>query len=456
MINKRFALVAICFIALFARPFFALPDEEETGVSALEKQRRDTLLFGTETEISSLIQTLKNEKITYLDKELIEIAQKTRNRAILAGIFGFFSEMEKTGLEERAIRAVKERDQELNDTVLAAVDYLGKIKSNESVECLEELINSGESRFLNSALRSLGRAGSIEQADSIAGYLLDFYENKKPSEESKREIIIALGETGSKEGVSFLSALIKNSDERAPLRMAALEAMAKIGDEAGIDAVIEAVSSTDPNVRSTAVASLSPFSGELVDNAILEAFRDSYYRTRIGATQTAGKKQLETAIPYLRYRAENDEVPNVKDEAIKALGAINTSETTAILDSLFAERKNSDRVRIVAAEMLLKNDAENYGKKVLAEMEIAKSSNQTPLYNGFIRVMGTGKSASMEEIARHFIAVGGVIEKSLALDIILNNNFTGLEDLMRTLLDEKIHSPSISRKAQSTLDKLGL
>jgi len=451
---KRASLLVLC-VLIFSR-LWADEGAVSVALSAVEKQRLDTLRYGTETEIASLIQTIKNEKVDYLDNELIEIAQKSKNKTIISGVFSFFTETEKTGLEERAIKAIAERDQEANETVLAAVNYLGSVKAGEAVDVLEELVNSGESRFLGSALRALGRVAPEEEADSATAFLLDYYNDRNPSDENKREIIIALGETGSKESVSFLSALIKNQDEKTILRMAALDSMAKIGDEEGLDAVIEAVSSPDPNVRSSAVTALAPFSGEAAENAILEAFRDSYYRTRIGAAQAAGKRKLESAVPYLRYRAENDDVPNVKDEAIKALGAINNEETMGILDSLFSERKNSDRVRIMAADMLLQNNADVYGSRVYAEMEDAKLKNQTPLYNGFVRTMTTAKAPSLETTVMRLINGGGVIEKSLALDIILNNEFRQLADVIRSLLDEKKHSASIARKAQSTLEKLGL
>ena len=430
----------------------------------IEEQRLLTLRFGTETEIANLIQALKNEKVNYLDDDLIEIAQNTRNRNILAGIFSFFGDTEKRGIESRAIRAIEERDQEANETVMAAIDYLGKVRHAGAAGCLEELINSGESRFLNAAFRALGRAGRgqaadavpSETADSAAFFLLDYYNNRNPGDENKREIVVALGETGSREAVSFLSSLVNNADERVVLRMAALDAISKIGDAGGLDAVVGAVSSTDPNVRSSAVAALGPFSGEAADNAILEGFRDSYYRTRIGAAIAAGKRQLEAAVPYLQYRAENDDVPSVKDEAIKALGAINNGEAMAILDTLFAERKNSDRVRVLAADMLLQNDGDKYGRKVEIEMEEAKNKKQTPLYNGFIRILTTAKSPTLEDLARRFITSGGVIEKSLALDLMLNNEFRSLADDARVLLDEKKSGASIARKARNTLEKLGL
>ena len=516
----------------------------------IEDQQRDVLRFGTEAEIATLIQVLRSENITYLDADLIEIAERTRNRHILSGIFTFFGEREESGLESRAIRAITGRDYEVNETVLAAVDYLGRVQAAQAADALKELIHSRESRFLNNAIRALGRvsrgeeileltvavettevtvlvevtelAESVEEPevielvevaeptelvelaetaeptelaelteptvlaelmdtepaefaelaegtemeepefseplalpDRIALFLLDHYQNRNPGDETMRELIVAMGETESSKVVPFLSELIMDGDERAVLRMAALDAMSRIGDEEGLDAVIEAVSATDPNVRSSAIAALGPFSGEVVDNAILDGFRDSFFRTRIGAASAAGERQLESAIPFLRFRAHNDDVPVVRDEAIRALGAINNDETMEILDSLFTERRNSDRTRLVAAEMLLRNDPDTYVPKIGREMDYARSRNQTPLLNGFIRILAPVKSPSLEDLARRLIANGGVIERSLALQVILNNEFRGLEEDVRTLLDVRRNGASIAQRARSTLERLG-
>jgi HEAT repeat protein len=210
----------------------------------------------------------------------------------------------------------------------------------------------------------------------------------------------------------------------------------------------------DPNVRSAAVAALGPFSGPDVDNAILEAFRDSYYRTRMAAAQAARDRRLEEAVPYLCYRAERDDVPAVKDEAIKALGAIGNGKSLEFLATLFGERKNADRARILAAEMLLQNNADQYASGVIAELDDAKQRNQTALYNGFLRVLGAAKSPALEELCRRFFASGGVVEKSYALDMTANNGFRSLADQVKALHDEK--NGSLSRKSRSVAEKLGL
>ena len=435
----------------------------ETGVieimdppPPLNEKYVNTLLYGTETEIAALIQTLRNEKDPSMDNSLMELAAASKNKNILTGILNFFAEREKKGLEERAIRLVEERDFEANETVYAAIDYLGKVNASHSVSTLRELINGGENRFLNGAIRAMGRAarGDIEAGDNAATFLLDYYVRGNPDNENQREILIALGETGSSVGVNFLSSIARNPDDRTVLRMAALDALAKIEDPDGLNAIIEAVSTSDPNVRSSAIAALGPFTGEEADRAILEGFRDSYYRSRIGAAQAAARRKLEAAVPFLCFRAENDDVPTAKDEAIKALGAIWNDEAVALLEKLFFDRKIADRVRILCGEMLLNNNS-SYTSRVIAELDDAKRRNQTALYNGFLRILGPGTSVDLESLARRFLLSGTVIEKSYALDMAVNNNFLSLEAEIRSCLDERRNGASLARKARTTLDKLG-
>jgi HEAT repeat protein len=427
---------------------------ESPDVAGEESARLTTIRYGTETEIAALIQSLQNEQEDSLDAELITLVQNTRNRNILRGVFVFFGDRDKGGLEERAIRAIEERDQETNETVTAAIDYLGKVKAESAAEPLRKLVGTKERRFMISAIRALGRvsAANRELAEETAEFLGGYYTGEDPPEEYRREIITAIGETKSAGSVSFLSGIVSNSENRVTLRMAALEALSKTGDEQGLPAIIAAVSDGDPNVRSSAVAALGPFKGEDVDKAILEAFRDSYYRTRISAAQASRERRLEEAVPYLKYRCERDDVPQVRDESIRALGAINNRETAAILVSLFEERKNSDMVRIRSAEMLAANDADAHIEKIVAALDDAKSRNQSALYNGLLKVVGIAKSDKLESLARRFIGSGDTVEKSIALDMAANNGFRSLVEDVRALAENR--NQSLARKAQLTLDVL--
>jgi HEAT repeat protein len=459
MINKKYSrqlfqspapgprpLFSLFFVLLFAAiPVFAQDD--------LEQARLNTLKYGTETEIASLIQTLKTEGVDYLDDEIVKLVETTRNNKILGGAFSFFTEREKSGLETRAIRAIEERDDEENETVLAAIDYRGRIKAAAAAPVFRELLENGEKRFMNAAFRALGQVSGNDR-DGIAEYLIDYYENRDTGNENQRDIIVAIGASGSPKAAPFLAGLASDNETRPVLRMAALEAIAKIGDPAGVDAVLACVSSKDPNIRAVAVTALGPFSGAAVDAAILDAFRDSFYKTRVAAAQASLQRKLADAVPYLKFRAERDDVPLVKEEAIRALGAIANGDALGILEELFTTRKNSDRVRVVAGEMLMQSEPARFLDAFIKELDEAKQKNQTALYNGFLKIIGGTKCSGLETITRRLMQDRGVIEKSIALDMAANNGLTSLAQEIKTIAQEK--NEGLAGKARRTMEKLGI
>jgi hypothetical protein len=104
--------------------------------------------------------------------------------------------------------------------------------------------------------------------------------------------------------------------------------------------------------------------------------------------------------------------------------------------------------------MLLANSPDKYTERVIIELDEAKTKNQTALYNGFLRILGKTKTAGLESLARRFLALGGIEEKSYAIDICSNNEFRGLADELKKLADGK--NQSLSRKAKRLLEKWGL
>jgi len=425
-----------------------------------ESARRDIIQYGTETEIEGLITSLKAENTDSLDEDLITLAQDSRNHKVLIGIFSFFGDRQKKGLEERALKVISERENETNETVHAAMDYLGKIKCPEAVPVIMELLDTEERRFLSTGFRAISLASSSDKslADETAEFLIDYYEFREPGSDNRSVLINAIGATGSTVGVELLSNIAVNTDERIPLRMAALDALSKIGNDKGLEAILACVGTNDPNVRSSAIGALGPFTGSEVDKAILDGFRDSYYRSRIASAQAARDRKLESAVPFLKFRAERDDVPNVKDEAIRALGAIANAEALEVLESLFLERKNSERVRVLSADLLMQHTADKNFTRLLIELDEAKSKNQTSIYNGFLRVVGAAvlneNKTEVENLARRFMRNGTVIEKLYGLDMALNNRLASLDAEIITLAKDR--NESIARKAGRIAETLGI
>ncbi|MCL2191997.1 MAG: HEAT repeat domain-containing protein [Treponema sp.] len=450
----RATMLAMVFLLAVLPNLHAQERAEQEDLDAL---RRDIVRFGTETEIAALMQELRDEGTDALDNEIIALTRHTNNHNILTVAFNFFGERERTGLEERAIYAVEERFDEHSETVLAAIDYLGRIGATDGLLVLREVAASEERRFLNNTIRALGRIGGAaggEIADDMAEYLVEFYEDRDLESGTQREIILALGANGSSVAVAFLSDIVGNSDSGQFLRIAALESISRIGDPDGLDAVLANISAGEPHVRAAAVEALGPFSGAAVDAAILDAFRDSHERTRISAAHASRDRQLVAAIPYLRFRATRDASQAVREHSIRALGAIGNNESIQIIEELFVERRNAARVRTVAGEMLMQNEPDRFLDTFIEEMDEARRRNLTALYNSFLRILSRTTANNMEPITRRLMAERGIVERSYALEIAANNNLISLADEIRIISED--NNQALARRARRTLERLGL
>lgn len=444
------------FLLIWLFPAFFL--YSETGEKTLEEKQRDIIRYGTETEIANLIATLKNEKATYLNDELAQIAKDSKNVKIITGVFTFFTEQNRSGLESKAIELIQNRYDEQKEAVRSAIEYVGAVKAKDSIKYLQDILNTDDKSFLNSAIRALGKIiGSLpeDKKKDIADYLMNYYKTKEPVDDDKNAIIFALGESGLEDTIDFIADIATNPDERPFRKMTALEALGKIKDKKGLNAIFKGSQDTDPNVRASAIAALGPFSGEKVDEAIIGAFRDSFYKTRLAAAKAAGERKLAAAVPYLRFRAANDEVVAVKEASVRALGQIGNTEAVAALLDLFRQKNIQDQIKIVTAEMLLTHDAEKYGQEIIKSYQDAKQQKQKVLQAGLAKVLSDAKAHSLKSLARDLLASTDIVELSYGLQLAKNNNFTDLADMIKPLRDEKKYG-SLARRAKETLETFGI
>jgi hypothetical protein len=132
------------------------------------------------------------------------------------------------------------------------------------------------------------------------------------------------------------------------------------------------------------------------------------------------------------------------------LGAIGTGDALAALESLLTNTKNPDYTRTLAAETLLKNNADQYADAVIAVMDEAQKDRRTGVYNGCLNALAKSKTGKLEALARRYFESGTAAEKSAALDIARDNKFTSLRDEVTALTDKK--NGSLAAKAEKVLE----
>jgi HEAT repeat protein len=416
---------------------------------------RETISYGTDNEILELIKKLRAGNIDYLDDDLIALASKTKNQNIILGIFSFFNERSKEGLEKTALAILSGRDSESPQKINASLDYLGTVKDEDSLPEIIEIISSGDTTYHNAAIKALGKIVYSEvggASPEITETLIDYYDKRDPGTDTRLAIVSAIGESGGEDAAPFLLKIINDNEQSTPLRMAALEAAGRLKDKSTLDSIIASASSADPNIRFAAIGALGSFNGDEVDAAILEGFRDTFFKTRLAAIRSAKARRFKDAIPYLRYRAERDEAAAVREEAVSALGDMHDSESDAALLALLDDGKVADALRSRCAEMLIKNDADRYAEKVITKLDEAKAKNQTVLYKGLLKALSFAETPKVENLTARLFASKDVTEKFYALDLTANNRFTAFKDEVEKLTTDK--NMSLSRRAKTTLEKI--
>jgi HEAT repeat protein len=263
------------------------------------------------------------------------------------------------------------------------------------------------------------------------------------------EIIFALGELKSDAAAEHLIEVLSNPDTKPGRKILCIEALGKIGSQKALEPLLEALRESDANVRDYALSAVASYKGKKVESVILNGFRDSFYKVRITAAKAAGEKRLDEATPFLKYRIERDEVAAVKDEAVRALGAIGSREAIDILADLFADKKTPEKVQIGAAQALMEKDPRSHTEAIINAMNQARTEKKTSLYNSLAKVVSSTKSGSLEDQAKAFLSSSDVVDKHYGLDLVILNSFRSLRPLIEPLAKDS--NPSLARKARKAL-----
>ncbi|GMO21761.1 MAG: hypothetical protein Ta2B_00640 [Termitinemataceae bacterium] len=445
-IKKFLCCMCVCFFCCTV--FLQAADDDEQTM-------RDTIHYGTDSEIATVIKKIKTDKISSLDDDLAELAKTSNNDAILIGVFSYFSDQKKDTLADKALTILKDREDKSVVIILAAINYAGAVQDKKAQEVLQEIVTQNETRYNNSAIKALGNiAGNAGKAaaDDMAEYLIGFYRDNELTEDTRHEIIVSLGSTGSKSALPFLHEIMGADDTSSYLKSGTLEALGKIKDNESLDIIIAAAAHEEPVVRAAAISALGTFSDAKSGKIILDAFRDSFFRTRLAAAKAAGLRKIDDAIPYLRHRSLYDDAASVREESIKSLGAMDLQEANKTLKDIFEDTKSNDRIRILCAEALLKNDPGTYCDIIIVKLDDLKKNRQTAMYNGLLKALTETQTPRLEELAARLFASKDVIDNAFALEITSKNNFSVFKDQVEKMSETK--NSTLAKKAGEILKNL--
>lgn len=327
-----------------------------SAAKSINEIRKETLLYGIDSQIIDLLGTLTQEKDTALNGDVEQIFAQSANPQVRQAAVNFLDTVKDWNATTTARKIIANRIQTGstgNDKLITStIQYLTDAKDTAALPQISQLVQDQSQAVAFEALVSIGKIGSAPQAESL---LKDLQDPQFPSA-LKPQVVLALGDLKSEAAVPELTKIFKNQDQQAVMRRYACYALGKIGDPASIPVIKEAFSESDTYLRAYAVSAIANYNGAEVDSLLIQALKDSFWRVRVNAAESLGKKKVVSAIPILEYKARYDPEAVVQRTALSALGEIDTPETMAFLRKVFSNSLIDPALRTVAVDQLISKD----------------------------------------------------------------------------------------------------
>ena len=377
-------------------------EDAASAEAKLETTRRDTIRYGIDSEINELIAKLSSEKDGRYNADLLDLLKASRSPKLRIAILDFLASLEWKDAEAVAIGLVDDRDANDPDLVSSALAYLAAIRSKEAMKFSQSIIKEDNKKLLPSLVKLMGRAGGEDEVK----LLLDWFDGDTATPALKEEVIKAFGEIGSKSAAPRLEKLAVDSEGGKAARMYACTALGKIKSDSSVAPLVKASIDSDPNVRTSAIEALGSFAGsgspgaEEASDAIVQALRDSYVKARIAACKAAAAGGVAAAVPYLKYKAQNDPESAVQYEAIRSLASLG-GENFAFLRERLEDKKEDDSIRTLSFGLLCRYDPSGSLPTLEARLKAEAAEKERSFYTSLAReVANADKAMGIASLAR--------------------------------------------------------
>ena len=175
--DRKFSIAGTSRVPAAKRP--KSPDTEKSRAAAAkdkdddtDEKRRETIRFGTESEITSLVQELIANDDPRYSEELYDLFGNSRSPAAREKILEYFAKFEDPCLEDYAVTILNDPYDEKNSTVEQAFRYVAAVKTTDAIPAVVSLLESENESYFLPALTTLGEIGGEAEAE----YLVDFLE----------------------------------------------------------------------------------------------------------------------------------------------------------------------------------------------------------------------------------------------------------------------------------------
>lgn len=444
--KKIIFLLVFCVIALLP-----LSAEEQNEEESLYQSRYEKLYYGTDAEITDLLDTLINDEDYAFSEDIASLFEKTRSDSVKAKIFDYYIKAKDPRLTDACKVYLANPYDEKKSILEKVFAYCSSLEITEVREEVVQLLEDENEDFLNASIKLLGKVGTEEDVPLLKSYL-----DKEISVPLKEAVVTAIGDIGVATNWETLLEIANDKDEATSMRMIAIEALGKLETDETVESLIKLYEETDSNVRYSVVKALATHKSDAVTSLITEAIRDSYFRVRIEAMSIAKEQQLYDTVPSILYRAKNDSEAVVKNKAYEVLAAIGDRTAIDYLLGIVKGTKQGESVRGKVASYLLMYDFDIALDTIIETAEkCLKDDRYKNLRYALGKEFAKYNNANLESICQKYLEHKDVATKGTGLDIFRRNAFANLTPMVQAMAENSKEGAN-QKKARYILDLLGL
>ncbi|MAG14174.1 MAG: hypothetical protein CMN78_06220 [Spirochaetales bacterium] len=440
---------ALWIIICLFYPTILMAQDDEDRVLSLRTERREIILYGIDSQVLDVIESLKEEADLSLVGDIQALYKTSENAKVKVAVLEYFREIEAPDAFEDALQLVETYQDHESAIVVAALRYLSFEPPVELKDLLIPLLREENTAILRETLKTLGEVGDSETATKLLTYLDD---DEFPSE-IKPEIILALGDIGSFEAVDRLQEILEDEREDPMWRRYACASLGKINDPTALPVIQRVLFDSDAILRSYAVGALRYFDDPAVESSLVDALRDSFWRVRVSAAQGLGHRKAQGGVPILVFKAKKDPEMNVRVAAVKALGEIGTQDALEALRELYSAELSPHVLRVTSLEILVSQDIDASIEAFVTVISRHWENKNAKILERTAYVMSVTESGKLEQFYSRFLDSGDMTLIIYGIRGVERNRLKTLQDKIESFSREGNHR-SIRRAALSALETM--
>ena len=423
-------MILFCFLFVFADE---KSDEEKTE-SEIQK-RQDTIMYGMESDVISLLTTLTSEKDDMFSNKIFELFNTTRNVNVKENIIKYFTELKDDRLKDSCVEILMDPYEEKPSYVSMILQYVSTLEIKEASPYVLQILQSDSEDFYDAALNAVGKIGGVEEAK----YLVECLEDEDLPLARRQALMRALGQLKVVETYDDLVEIAEDEDENTFVRVYALEAASSMGNEDIIPVLVDLFSHQEPRLRVAVIQGLSNFylASEEVVPIILDGLKDNHASVRLKAAEIV--KDSDKKIVY---------------ECYNAIAKINTQESVEFLDSIIKNKKLNETARAKAIESVLEFKVlDSYDAIIEVALTSLKDDKLKNLRYAIGKSIAKHELPMFESVCLEFLNHKDVATKGTGLDIMTKNKYSSLIPKVQEISEDKKAGVNQS-KAKLVLEKI--